>query len=75
MVTYVIRRLITAVLLLLLITAVVFAIFFLVPRLAGATPDSLATRYVGRAAGQEQIHEVAVRLGLTSPSTCSTAAS
>jgi len=66
-VTYVIRRLITAVLLLLLITAVVFAIFFLVPRLAGATPDSLATRYVGRAAGQEQIHEVAVRLGLTEP--------
>jgi peptide/nickel transport system permease protein len=66
-VTYVIRRLITAVLLLLLITAVVFAIFFLVPRLAGATPDGLATRYVGRAAGQEQIHEVAVRLGLTEP--------
>jgi peptide/nickel transport system permease protein len=66
-VTYVIRRLITAVLLLLLITAVVFAIFFLVPRLAGATPDSLATRYVGRAAGPEQIHEVAVRLGLTEP--------
>ena len=67
MVTYVIRRLITAVLLLLLITAVVFAIFFLVPRLAGATPDSLATRYVGRAAGPQQIHEVAVRLGLTDP--------
>jgi peptide/nickel transport system permease protein len=66
-VTYVIRRLITAVLLLLLITAVVFSIFFLVPRLAGATPDSLATRYVGRAAGPEQIHEVAVRLGLTEP--------
>jgi peptide/nickel transport system permease protein len=66
-VTYVIRRLITAVLLLLLITAVVFAIFFLVPRLAGATPDSLATRYVGRAAGPQQIHEVAVRLGLTDP--------
>ena len=67
MVTYVIRRLITAALLLLLITAVVFAIFFLVPRLAGATPDGLATRYVGRAAGPQQIHEVAVRLGLTDP--------
>jgi peptide/nickel transport system permease protein len=66
-VTYVIRRLITAVLLLLLITAVVFAIFFLVPRLAGANADSLASRYVGRAAGQEQIHEAAVRLGLTDP--------
>ncbi len=67
MVTYVIRRLIAAVLLLLIITAITFAIFFLVPRLAGATPDTLASRYVGRAAGPSQIHDVAVRLGFTDP--------
>jgi peptide/nickel transport system permease protein len=66
-VTYIIRRLIAAVLLLLIVTAIVFAIFFLVPRLAGANADTLASRYVGRAAGQAQIHEVAVRLGLTDP--------
>jgi peptide/nickel transport system permease protein len=66
-VTYVIRRLIAAVLLLLIITAVTFAIFFLVPRIAGATPDTLASRYVGRAAGPSQIHEVAIRLGFTDP--------
>jgi peptide/nickel transport system permease protein len=66
-VTYIIRRLIAAVLLLLIISAITFAIFFLVPRIAGANADTLASRYVGRAAGQAQIHEVAVRLGLTDP--------
>jgi peptide/nickel transport system permease protein len=53
--------------LLIIISMVTFAIFFLVPRLAGASPDTLASRYVGRAAGQEQIHTTAVRLGLTDP--------
>jgi peptide/nickel transport system permease protein len=66
-VTYIIRRLIAAVLLLLVVTAIVFAIFFLVPRLIGASADTLASRYVGRAAGEAQIHEAAVRLGLTDP--------
>ena len=67
MITYVIRRLLSAVVLLVIITAVTFAIFFLIPRIAGANADTLASRYVGRAAGQEQIHDVAVRLGLTDP--------
>ena len=66
MVTYVIRRLIAAVLLF-VITAITFAIFFLVPRLAGATPDDLASRYVGKSAGPAQIHAAAVRLGFTDP--------
>jgi peptide/nickel transport system permease protein len=67
MITYIIRRLVAAVLLLVVISAVTFAIFFLVPRIAGADADTLASRYVGRAAGQEQIHQTAVRLGLTDP--------
>jgi peptide/nickel transport system permease protein len=67
MVTYIIRRLVAALLLLVVISAVTFAIFFLVPRLAGADADTLASRYVGRAAGQEQIHQAAVRLGFTDP--------
>lgn len=67
MVTYLVRRLIQAVVLLLVITAVTFAIFFLVPRLGGATADDLASRYVGKSAGAEQIHETAVKLGFTDP--------
>lgn len=67
MVTYLVRRLIQAVVLLLVITAVTFAIFFLVPRLGGATADDLASRYVGKSAGAAQIHETAVKLGFTDP--------
>jgi peptide/nickel transport system permease protein len=66
-VTYIIKRLIAAVGLLVVISMVTFAIFFLVPRLAGANADTLASRYVGRAAGAEQIHQAALRLGLTDP--------
>lgn len=67
MVTYIIRRLVGAVVLLFVISIVTFSIFFLVPRLAGADADTLASRYVGRSAGQEQIHLTAVRLGFTDP--------
>src|SRR5665811_1801084 len=65
--TYIIRRLIGAVILLFIVSAVVFSIFFLVPRLGGATPDDLASRYVGKSAGAAQIHETAVKLGFTDP--------
>jgi peptide/nickel transport system permease protein len=65
--TYIIRRLIGAVILLFVVSAVVFSIFFLIPRLGGATPDDLAGRYVGKTAGTEQIHQTAVRLGFTDP--------
>jgi peptide/nickel transport system permease protein len=64
---YIVRRLLAAVLLLFVVSAVVFAIFFYVPRLAGASPDSLAARYVGRTAGEEQIHQMAKQLGFTDP--------
>jgi peptide/nickel transport system permease protein len=67
MAVYVARRLVAAVVLLLIVTAATFAIFFLVPRLAGATPTDLASRYVGKAAGQEQIQRAAERLGFTDP--------
>jgi peptide/nickel transport system permease protein len=64
---YIVRRIIGAIILLFVITAVVFAIFFLVPRIGGATADDLASRYVGKSAGPEQIHAAAVRLGFTDP--------
>ncbi|MGD9528804.1 ABC transporter permease [Pseudonocardia sp.] len=67
MIVYAARRLVAAVLLLLVITAATFAIFFLVPRIAGATPEDLASRYVGKAAGAEQIEAAAERLGFHDP--------
>jgi peptide/nickel transport system permease protein len=54
-------------LLMFIIIAVTFSIFFLVPRLAGASSDDLASRYVGRTAGTEQIHATAERLGFDDP--------
>ncbi len=67
MAVYIVRRLLAAVLLLVIVTAVTFVIFFLIPRLGGATADDLASRYVGKSAGAAQIHEAAVRLGFTDP--------
>src|SRR5450759_1071027 len=65
--TYIVRRLIGAVILLFIVSAVVFSIFFLIPRAAGASADDLASRYVGKSAGVEQIHQTAVKLGFTDP--------
>jgi peptide/nickel transport system permease protein len=64
---YIVRRLIAAVILLLIVTAATFVIFFLVPRLAGATPEDLASRYVGRTASPEVIRDIAHKLGFTDP--------
>jgi peptide/nickel transport system permease protein len=66
-ITYIIRRLFAALLLLFIVSAAVFAIFYLVPRLVGATPETLATRYVGRAATPETVHLIAERLGFYDP--------
>jgi len=66
-ITYIIRRLFAAVLLLFIVSAAVFAIFYLVPRLVGATPETLATRYVGRAATPETVNLIAHKLGFYDP--------
>ncbi len=67
MVTYIIRRLFAAVLLLFIVSAVAFSIFFLVPRLAGADADDLASRYVGKSASEEQTRRQAEKLGFHDP--------
>jgi len=67
MIAYIIRRLLAAVLLLFIVSVVTFSIFFLVPRLAGGTPETLATRYVGRAATEETVKEIADKLGFYDP--------
>jgi peptide/nickel transport system permease protein len=64
---YIVRRLLWAAILLIVLSMVTFSIFFLVPRLGGATPETLASRYVGRAATAETVHLAAERLGLLDP--------
>jgi peptide/nickel transport system permease protein len=66
-ITYIIRRLIAAAALLVLVSMITFAIFYLVPRLAGATPETLATRYVGRTATASTVHATAERLNFYDP--------
>ena len=67
MVTYLIRRIVAAILLLFVVSVITFSIFYLVPRFAGATPESLATRYVGRTADVETVQLTAERLGFYDP--------
>jgi peptide/nickel transport system permease protein len=66
-VTYILRRLIGSVVLLIIISMITFGIFFIIPRFAGATPETLASRYVGRTANQAQVEAAAKRLGFTDP--------
>ena len=47
-ITFIIRRLIATVFLLIVVSMITFAIFFLIPRLAGQNTYQLATEYVGR---------------------------
>lgn len=67
MVTYIIRRLIAAALMLVLVSIITFSIFYLVPRWAGATPETLAARYVGRTATADTVKLTAERLGFNDP--------
>ena len=65
--TYIIRRLLGAVVLLFVVSVITFSIFFLVPRLAGASADTLASRYVGRTASSQDISVAAEKLGFYDP--------
>jgi peptide/nickel transport system permease protein len=64
---YVVRRLLASVLLLAIVSMAVFAIFFLLPRLVGQTPEGMALRYVGRDATPEAVQGAMRRLGLDDP--------
>ena len=67
MVTFIIRRLIATVFLLVIVSMITFAIFFLLPRLAGQTTYGLATEYVGRNPTREAVLAVEEKLGLNQP--------
>jgi peptide/nickel transport system permease protein len=66
-IAFIIRRLFSAVLMLIVVSMATFAVFFLVPRLAGQTTDQLAAQYVGRNPTPVQIHNAEVKLGLDQP--------
>ncbi len=67
MLGYLLRRTFATLLLLAVISVMVFAIFFLLPRLAGASPETLASRYVGRTADQATVELVAESMGFNDP--------
>jgi peptide/nickel transport system permease protein len=67
MIFFIIRRLILTVFLLILVSMITFAIFFLVPRLAGQTAYQLAAQYVGRNPIPSEIKAVEIKLGLNAP--------
>ncbi|GAB2838694.1 ABC transporter permease [Actinocorallia aurea] len=67
MFAFIVRRLIGAVLMLVVVSMVTFGIFFQLPKLAGQTTDQLAASYVGKAPTAEAIADVKERLGLDDP--------
>ncbi|WP_091456985.1 ABC transporter permease [Actinokineospora iranica] len=67
MIAYIIRRLFAAIVLLFVVSAVTFSIFFVTPKLLGATPETLATRYVGRTSTPDTIRATAEKLGFYDP--------
>ena len=56
-----------AVVMLFIVSVFTFGIAFILPRLAGASAEDLASRYVGRTANQQQVVEAAHKLGFTDP--------
>ena len=67
MVTFIIRRLIATVFLLIVVSIITFAIFFLIPRLAGQSTYQLATQYVGRNPTPSAVLAIEDKLGLNAP--------
>ena len=67
MITFIIRRLIATVFLLIVVSMITFAIFFLIPKLAGQNAYQLASQYVGRNPTRSAILQVEVKLGLNDP--------
>jgi peptide/nickel transport system permease protein len=66
-ITFIIRRLIATVFLLIVVSMITFAIFFLIPRLAGQNTYQLATEYVGRNPTRAAVLQIEAKLGLNHP--------
>jgi peptide/nickel transport system permease protein len=66
-VTFIVRRLIATVFLLIVVSMVTYAVFFLIPRLAGQNTYQLATQYVGRNPTRAAVLDIEAKLGLNDP--------
>jgi peptide/nickel transport system permease protein len=66
-ISFIIRRLVAAVFLLVIVSMVIFAIFFLLPKLGGQTNYGLATQYVGRNPTRAAVLQMEAQLGLDKP--------
>ncbi|MDH6128731.1 ABC transporter permease [Kitasatospora sp. GP82] len=67
MFAYIIRRTFAALVLLLVVSAVTFGIFYLLPRLAGETTDQLAAQYIGKNPSPEAVAAIKQNLGFDQP--------
>ncbi|WP_406002459.1 ABC transporter permease [Streptomyces sp. NBC_00829] len=67
MAAYLGRRILSAALMLVIVTAITFAVFFLVPRFAGQTNTQLAAQYIGRDPSPEALATVERNLGFNQP--------
>ena len=67
MLTFIIRRLLAAVGLLLLVSLATFFIFFILPQWGGQTIQEMAHAYVGRTTNQAELQQVIDRLGFNKP--------
>jgi peptide/nickel transport system permease protein len=65
--TFIIRRLIATVFLLVIVSMATFAIFFLIPKLGGETTYQLAVQYVGRNPTRSAVLQIEQQLGLNLP--------
>jgi peptide/nickel transport system permease protein len=63
-INYILRRLVVSALLLIVVSMVTFAIFFLIPKVAGSDPAEL---YVGKTATPRDVAATRVKLGLDKP--------
>ncbi|GAA1807412.1 ABC transporter permease [Planosporangium flavigriseum] len=64
MINFILRRVVTSVVLLIIISMVTFGVFFMVPKLAGTNPAEL---YVGKSATPADVAATARKLGLDKP--------
>jgi peptide/nickel transport system permease protein len=67
LIAYIVRRLFAAIILLLVVSAVTFVIFFEVPKIGGQTTNGLASQYVGRNPSPAAIQAVKKNLGFDKP--------
>ncbi len=67
MITFIVRRLIATVVVLIIVSMITFAIFFLIPKLGGETTYQLAIQYVGRNPTHSAVLQMEHQLGLNQP--------